>query len=139
MPFSHDDISINTIIGAGSAVSGDIRVGGFVRVDGDIDGNIETVGRIIIGEKARIRGNVTASSVIVGGVIEGDIIAPESVQLFSTAAVVGDIITRRLQVADQVVLHGYCISLENEADFEKAKEKWLDVKTLRRNSLGTAL
>ena len=45
-----DDISINTIIGHGSAISGDIKVNGFVRIDGDIDGNLETDGNVIIGE-----------------------------------------------------------------------------------------
>ena len=59
MKYRVDDITINTFIGSGSVVSGDIKVNGFVRVDGDIDGNFETNGSVIIGEKARIHGNVT--------------------------------------------------------------------------------
>ena len=53
-----DDISINTILGQGSAITGNIKINGFVRIDGDIDGNLETDGNIIIGENARIRGNI---------------------------------------------------------------------------------
>ncbi len=45
-----DDISINTILGHGSAITGNIKINGFVRIDGDIDGNLETDGNIIIGE-----------------------------------------------------------------------------------------
>ena len=58
MALKLDDISINTLLGNGSFISGDIKVNGFVRVDGDIDGNLETDGNIIIGENAKIRGNI---------------------------------------------------------------------------------
>ena len=68
-----DDISINTLIGNGSAISGDIKVNGFVRIDGDIDGNLETDGNVIVGENARIRGDVKAKSIIIGGIILGNV------------------------------------------------------------------
>ena len=64
-----DDISINTIIGKGSAISGNLKVNGFIRIDGDIDGNLETDGNVIVGELARIRGNLTAKAVIIGGIV----------------------------------------------------------------------
>ena len=74
-----DDISVNTIVGPGALISGNITVSGFLRIDGDIDGNIQTMGRVIIGEEARIRGNIRAASVSVGGIVQGDIIAPDYV------------------------------------------------------------
>ena len=39
MALSSDDININTLIGPGSAVAGNLRVAGFVRIDGDIAGD----------------------------------------------------------------------------------------------------
>lgn len=132
-----DDISINTLIGADSAISGDIRVSGFVRVDGDINGNLETTGRVIIGEKARIRGNVTALSAIIGGIIEGDVFAPEGVQLFSTASVLGDVISKHIQLADGVLLDGYCVSLKDDANFQEAVQRWQDERAVRQRLLGS--
>ena len=41
MAFRIDDISINTIIGGGSAIKGNLKINGFVRIDGDIDGNLD--------------------------------------------------------------------------------------------------
>ena len=38
MALKIDDISINTIIGNGSSISGDVHINGFIRIDGDIDG-----------------------------------------------------------------------------------------------------
>lgn len=126
-----DDISINTFIGPGSAISGDIRGNGFVRIDGDIDGNFDTNGSVIIGEKARIRGNVTANIAIIGGTILGNVHAQESVQLLATSVVIGDVITKHLQVADKVVLHGHCISISEDSKFNSEKDKYLDEKSVK--------
>ncbi|MCM1321322.1 MAG: polymer-forming cytoskeletal protein [Bacteroides sp.] len=134
MPEISDDITINTLVGSGSVITGDIRAVGFIRIDGDIKGNLETTGRVIIGKNARIRGNVSAKSAIVGGLVEGDILAPESIQLFPTAAVIGDVITHKLQLAEGVVLQGFCISLEKEEEFETAKNRWQDMKIIRQKS-----
>ena len=112
MAFVTDNISINTIIGAGSSISGDIRVSGRLRVDGDVNGNLETTSNIHVGEASRIHGNIVASSAVIEGIVIGDIVAPKGITLLSTSAVIGDVTTQRLQVEDHVVLHGHCISLK---------------------------
>ena len=125
-----DDISFNTMVGPGAFVTGDLKLEGFTRVDGDIYGNLETTGKLIIGENARIRGSVTAKSVIFIGIIEGDILAPEGVHLFASAVVLGDIISRRIKADEKVVIEGYCISVENQEAFEDAKRQWLDKRAI---------
>lgn len=131
MALRFDDISINTLIGNGSFVKGDLKVNGFIRIDGDIDGNLETDGAVIISEKARIRGNITAKSIIVGGIILGDISAKDGVKLLSSSAVIGNIISRKVQMEDKVIFQGHCISIENEQDFTIASEKFLEAKAIR--------
>lgn len=59
---SSDDVSINTLVGPGSVIRGELSVAGFVRVDGDLEGNLETTGRVIVGERARIRERYDAGS-----------------------------------------------------------------------------
>mgnify|MGYP003434938605 FL=1 len=125
-----DDISFNTMLGPGAFVSGDLKLEGFTRVDGDIYGNIETTGKLIIGENARIRGSVTAKSVIVIGIVEGDILAPEGIHLFSSAVVLGDVISRKIKADEKVVIEGFCVSIENGETFEDAKRQWLDRKAI---------
>ena len=58
---------------------------GFVRIDGDIDGDLDTDGAVIISEKAKIKGNLKAKSAIIGGIVLGDISAREGVKLLSTS------------------------------------------------------
>lgn len=126
MAFRGDDISINTFIGSGSAVSGNLKIAGFVAVHGDLDGDLEATGKVIVSEDARIRGNITAKSAIIGGVVEGNVTAPDFIQLFQTASVVGDISTRRLVLEDGVLFHGHCISLSDEEEYQEARSKLLD-------------
>ncbi len=131
MALRTDDISINTIIGKGSAISGDLKVNGFIRIDGDIDGNLETDGNVIIGENARLRGNLTAKSVIIGGILKGNIYAGESVKVLSDAAVIGDIISRKVQVDASALFHGHCISIKNEAEYQKISNEYLQSKAIK--------
>ena len=126
-----DDISINTIIGKGSAISGNLKVNGFIRIDGDIDGNLETDGNVIVGENARIRGDLTAKSVIIGGIIKGNIKASESVKILSDAAVIGDVLSRKVQVDGSAIIHGHCISIKDEAEFGKTSGEYLQSKAIK--------
>ena len=126
-----DDISINTIIGKGSAISGNLKVNGFIRIDGDIDGNLETDGNVIVGELARIRGNLTAKSVIVGGIIKGNITASESIKVLSEAAVIGDVISRKVQIDASAVIHGHCISIKDEVEYKQTSGEYFQSKAIK--------
>ena len=105
-----DDISICTLVGSGSSFLGNLRVNGAMMVDGDIDGDLEVSGNLIIGEKARVRGNISAKSAVISGIVLGDINAPEGIKLTATSTVLGDIATHRLQIAQGVVFNGQCSS-----------------------------
>lgn len=97
MAIFNDNISINSILGTGSSVKGDVKINGFARIDGDIDGNIEATGNVIIGENARIRGNIKAKSItVIGGIVLGDIVAPDFIKLLSSSVVIGDLQTKNL-------------------------------------------
>lgn len=126
-----DDISINTILGHGSAISGDIKVNGFVRIDGDIDGNLETDGNILIGENARIRGNLKAKSAMVGGIVLGNIHAIENVKLLSNSTVIGDILSHKVQIEESAVFHGHCISIKNEENYNTAAQEYLQSEAIK--------
>ena len=130
MALKVDDISINTIIGKGSSITGNLRINGFVRLDGDINGNLETDGNIIIGDGARIKGDVKAKAVIVGGIVVGNILAQESIKLLSNSAVLGDVISRKVQIEDKATFHGHCISIKDEEQFQKTSDAYLQSRAI---------
>ena len=131
MALKIDDISINTVIGKGTSVSGNMRINGFVRLDGDVDGNLETDGNIIIGDNARVRGDIKAKSVIVSGIVVGSILAQESIKILSGSVVLGDVISRKVQIEEKTTFNGRCISIKDDEKFEKESENYLQSKAIK--------
>ena len=115
-------------------ITGNVTVSGFLRIDGDIDGNVQTQGRVIIGEEARIRGNIRAASASVGGVVQGDIIAPDYVVILSSGMVVGSVLTKKLRVDDDVILHGFCSAAGDQNSFEEAEKKYSNRQALHSST-----
>ena len=101
-----DRFSINTIIGPDTSVSGDIEAGGFTRVDGSLQGDLTARGQIVVGEKARIKSNISGTSITIGGVVYGNVLASERLIVLSTGLVLGDIVTRRIQADEGCLIHG---------------------------------
>ena len=55
-----------------------------------------------------------------------NITAPDSIQLFQTSSVVGDLCTRKLVLEDGTLFHGHCISLSEETEYQEARSQALD-------------
>ena len=82
-----------TIIGEDTVITGTIRAEGAVRIDGRVEGDICTEGLLIVGEGAIVVGNVYAGTVVSRGLIVGDIVASEEVQLLDSASLNGTVRT----------------------------------------------
>ena len=100
---------INSLIGVGTQFNGELELDGLLRVDGDFSGSIQTTGKVLIGNTGRVKCTISASTVVIGGAVKGDIHASEKVVVLSTGLVVGNIRTPRLIVEEGVVLNGRCI------------------------------
>jgi cytoskeletal protein CcmA (bactofilin family) len=114
------DFSLNTIIGPGAWVRGDIDSAGFTRIDGSVQGDVRAQGRVIIGEQARMKSNVSGTSITVGGIVYGNIHASERVIILSTALVLGDIVTRRIQADDGCLIHGKVVVCQSVEQWDRA-------------------
>jgi len=130
-----ESFSINTIIGPGTSVSGDVESGGFTRVDGNVQGNVKAKGRVVIGERARMKSNISGTSITVGGVVFGNVLASERLVVLATGLVMGDIITRRIQAEEGCLIHGRVKVCQSEEVWNKAISEYRDVTGLRE-SLG---
>ena len=131
----HEDFSINTIIGPGTSVSGNIESGGFTRVDGNVLGDVKARGRVVVGERARMKSNISGTSVTVGGVVFGNVLASERLLVLATGLVMGDIITRRIQADEGCLIHGRVRVCRTEEAWNRALSEFRDVAGLRE-SLG---
>ena len=81
---------IETTIGPTANFIGDLKSEGGVRIQGMLEGLLETAGNLVVEENARIIANVTAHNVSVAGAIKGDIVA-NRVEVLSSGRVWGDV------------------------------------------------
>lgn len=103
--FSKNTEKLESIVGTNSHFEGNIRSKGTLRIDGSVNGNIEA-DWLILGEKATLRGNVTARGVIIGGKVEGNVHAKEILEIKAKGQVVGDLTTSKLSVSEGGMLEG---------------------------------
>ena len=129
----NEDFSINTIIGPGTSVMGNIESGGFTRIDGNVQGDLKATGRIVIGERARMKSNVSGTSVTVGGVVFGNVLASERLIVLATGLVMGDIITRRIQADEGCLIHGQVRVCQTEEVWKRALSEFRDAAGLRES------
>lgn len=100
---------ISSIIGADMVVDGNIRAKEAVRVEGTVNGDVDTEGALIISSSGKVKGNVKGSSIIIGGSLEGDLTSGGRTEVASTGKVIGNIRTKSLVVDENGVFQGQCI------------------------------
>lgn len=94
-----------TIISDGASIEGVFELGSVnLRIEGDVRGDIDTEGRVIVADGAEVEGTINAESVHLGGYIEGDIHAEERIVLFPSAEV-------------HAILEAEVLEIEAGADF----------------------
>ncbi|MCB1326914.1 MAG: polymer-forming cytoskeletal protein [Spirochaetales bacterium] len=99
----------NSTIGENSYFSGRFFINGSLKIDGKFEGKSLQADQLYIGVTGRVKTNVTASSVIVEGIIVGNIVARNRVMLLPTARILGDISTPELIIQNGVILEGRCM------------------------------
>ena len=114
------DIKADSTIGMHSFFEGRYAVKGSLRIDGRFEGDSLLVDQLMIGPQARIKSNIHATSVVVEGIIIGNIAATSRILLLSTARVLGNIKTPELIIQDGVILEGMCTISHIEINNTKA-------------------
>ena len=99
---------IDTLIGPGIRVEGDLAFSGGLRIDGEVRGNVvaapEQPSVLVIGATGRVEGEVRATRMVVSGVVSGTIHASELLELLPGARITGDLRYGALEVHAGAVL-----------------------------------
>ncbi len=101
---------IDSLIGAGTRIEGDVSFAGGLRVDGEIKGNVrasgEEGGTLVVSEHARIEGEIHVSHVVINGTITGPVYSSESLELQPRARVTGDVQYNNLEMHLGAIVQG---------------------------------
>ncbi|MEW5817145.1 MAG: polymer-forming cytoskeletal protein [Spirochaetota bacterium] len=97
-----------TTLGKETAFKGSMKFVKSLKIDGEFEGEIESKGFLYVEEGARVRANIKVGSIVIGGIIHGNIEAAEKLEMLSTGQVFGNVKTAKLRIADGVVFEGKC-------------------------------
>lgn len=111
---------VETILGSGTNIEGDIYTKGSIRVEGEITGNIKADGDLFVGEDGVVNTEVKARNIIVAGKVEGNVIAKNKLEILPTGRLYGDIKTKTIKIEEGAVFKGSSTPL---ADSNKKKKK----------------
>lgn len=119
------------VIGENSYFSGTFIINGSLRIDGRFEGKYLQAEQLYIGQGGKIRTNINAVSVIIEGLVIGNINASSRILLMPTAKILGDIRTPELIIQNGVILEGRC-TIANDL---KASAKDIISTEYERNKL----
>jgi cytoskeletal protein CcmA (bactofilin family) len=98
---------LGTIIGKGTKIDGTITIEGSTRIDGTVTGKLDSNDSVTIGPTGSVKAaEIKARMIIVGGKVEGNLLADEKVELQSKCEVIGDISSKSLLVEHGAIFHG---------------------------------
>lgn len=120
---AEDGSFINSIIGEGTAFRGELSLNGLLRIDGDFSGTVRTTGKVLIGKSGRAECTIKAGTVVVGGIVKGNIFAEEKVIILSTGMMIGNINSPRLIAEEGVIFNGSCLVGRQQAETVDARDE----------------
>lgn len=104
---------IDTLIGVGTIIEGDMTFSGGLRIDGQVNGNVIAAhgkpGTLVLSEHAKVNGEVHATHLVVNGVINGMVSASDYLELQSKAKVAGDVSYKTVEIQLGAIIEGRLI------------------------------
>ncbi len=119
-----------TVIGPDTIIKGEMTFDSAAKILGKFEGKLTAKGELQVGQGANCKATVDAGTIIVDGVIEGNVTARERAKLNATAKVLGDITAKTLIVAEGATFTGRChVGADAVERAIQAEDKPLAVET----------
>ena len=109
---------IDSLVGTGTIVEGNISFSGGLRVDGRVRGNVSTAddqpSTLVLSEKAQIEGESRVSHAVINGTVIGPVHGSEYVELQPKSNVTGDVHYRTLEIQLGAVVQGRLVHQDGD-------------------------
>ena len=96
------------VVAKNTAIIGDIISEGDFRIDGTLEGNIKTKGRVIIGISGSVKGKIDSVNSDIEGKFSGDLLVQETLTIKATAIISGDVVIGKLSVEPGATFNASC-------------------------------
>ncbi|OQX71951.1 MAG: hypothetical protein B6D62_00680 [Candidatus Cloacimonas sp. 4484_275] len=125
-------VELSTFIGRDCRIKGSVFARGGIKIDGEVDGKIESEGFVTIGDSGIVKSDIIAEECLVSGKVDGNIEVKDVLELEKTAVLNGDIIAKILKIHSGAVFNGNC-SMNTDADKNPEKDEILLAKSGEQN------
>ena len=109
---------ISGYLGKETVFEGKMTFEGVFRLDGRFEGQIFDSGTLIVGETAVVKGKIGVNSIIINGLLEGEVNAKGRTEIHSTGKFYGNIVTPVLTINEGGIFEGHC-KMEGIVDKEE--------------------
>ncbi len=119
------NVNLNEVsrISAGTVFKGEITSSNDIRIDGQFDGSINSKGRLVVGERAVVNGDVNCTNVDFSGTMsKGTFYVRDTLSLKAGCSVDGDLRFKRLQVDLDAKINGN-LKVMNEKEFDQIAQQ----------------
>lgn len=96
------------LIAKGTRITGDLLSDGDFRIDGELTGNIDSKGRLVIGNSGRTEGEIRCKSCEIAGTHSGKLFVAELLSLKDSSNISGEIVTGKLSIEPGAHFAGTC-------------------------------
>jgi cytoskeletal protein CcmA (bactofilin family) len=110
-----------TFFSPGTRIEGSLEIDGEAKLQGQISGKVVGTGLVTVGEEANVRANIYAPTVVVYGIVRGEIHARDRLELHSTARVQGLLKSPRMRVDEGAIFEGECRMAPPDTKVEPTK------------------
>ena len=98
--------AIENVLGRSCTLRGDLSADGAFRIDGTIEGSVESRAAVVVGESGVVRGGVRGTDVVVAGSVIGDVVCSGHLEILAKGRIEGDISARSMRIETGGVFRG---------------------------------
>ncbi len=119
---------IDTLVGQGVEITGDIKFQGGLHLDGVIKGNVVTADNaegtvLVLSDRGRVEGDVHVAYAVINGEVKGNVYASEKLELSAKARISGNVEYNLLEMAMGAEINGQMFHNANEKKLLEHKKE----------------
>lgn len=99
---------VNGLLDKGCSVEGKIIFDGTVQINGDFSGEISSEGTLIVGQDARLSGQIFVDTLICYGTVDGKVDAKSRIEIKVPSVVTADVRTKTITIEEGALFQGHC-------------------------------
>lgn len=121
--------SQQNLIAQGTTITGDIISEGDFRIEGNIQGNLKTPGKVVVGKTGAINGTLKATNADIEGKFSGKLLISDTLSLKSSARVEGEVEVGKLAVEPGATFNATCAMKGTVKEMNKSEQRSQTEKT----------